>query len=243
MIIFPAIDIKDGKVVRLFQGKFDKVSEYSDDPVSVAKDWEAQGAQWLHIVDLDGAKSGKLQNAEIIIKIAKAIKIPIQMGGGIRSIEDVKYLTQNGVARVILGTKAVQDTDFLIQLIDTYHEKIAVSIDASMGFVTQRGWQELSTILATDWAKRIERCGVSTIIYTDVATDGMLSGPNIKELKEILSATKMSVIASGGISCIKDIADLLALDNKQLIGAITGRAIYEGKLDLKEALKLCSQNG
>ena len=242
MIIFPAIDIKDGKVVRLSQGKFDEVTEYSGDPVAMARLWEKKGAQWLHVVDLDGAKTGEMQNGEIILNIARSVSIPIQIGGGIRKKEDIQKLLDGGVSRTILGTKIIEDRIFLKEIIDQWKDKIAVSLDCSNGMIAQRGWTSTSNIKAIDFVGDLESLGLSCLIYTDIARDGMLTGPNFESLEELAMATNIPIIASGGISDIEDIKKLLAMQDKGIIGAITGRAIYEGKLDLKEALKLCSQN-
>jgi len=239
MILFPAIDIQDGKVVRLIQGKFDQVTEYSHDPVSIAKQWEAQGAPWLHVVDLDGAKSGALKNKDIILKVARSVKIPVQMGGGIRTKEDIASLIEGGISRVVLGTKAIEDTTFLLDVLGSWNEKIAVSLDCSKGFVAQHGWTTTSQLKATELAKELELLGLKYLIYTDIARDGMLSGPNYEGLKALLDATRIPVIASGGIANLDDIIRLKSLEPRGVIGAITGKAIYEGKLDLKKALALC----
>ncbi len=241
MIIIPAIDIKDGKVVRLMQGDFNKVTEYYSDPVIVAKKWQEKGAKLIHLVDLDGAKGGKIQNMKPIIEIAKSLKIPVEMGGGIRELKDIDALIKNGVKRVILGTKAIEDRDFLKEALKRWKDKIAVSVDCSNGFVSERGWVETSKIKGVDFVKELEKLGVKYIIYTDIACDGALTGPNFKGLKEILKLVKVNVIASGGVSSLDDIKKFLKIKNKRLYGVITGRAIYEGKLDLKEAVKLCSQ--
>lgn len=242
MIIFPAIDIKDGKVVRLSQGKFDEVTEYSGDPVAMARLWEKKGAQWLHVVDLDGAKTGEIQNYKIIFNIARSVSIPIQIGGGIRKKEDIQKLLDGGVSRTILGTKIIEDRIFLKEIIDQWRDKIAVSLDCSNGIVAQRGWTSTSNIKAIDFVGDLESLGLSCLIYTDIARDGMLTGPNFEGLEELAEATNIPIIASGGISNIEDIRKLLTIQDKGIIGAITGRAIYEGKLNLKEALELCSQN-
>ena len=243
MIVIPAIDLKDGKVVRLAQGKFDAVTQYSDDPVEVARHWEKEGAQWLHVVDLDGAKTGEITNSKTILRVRKAIKIPIQVGGGLRDEVAINYLLENSITRVVLGTKVIEDIldngDFLQKILTKWDKKIAISLDCSGGFVATRGWVVNSSLIATDVAKQLESLGVKTIIYTDIAKDGMLSGPNIEGLKEILNAVKIDVIASGGISGLNDIQKLLDLKAKNLIGAITGKAIYEGKLNLKEAVFNC----
>ena len=243
MIIFPAIDIKEGNVVRLAQGKFDQVTEYSGAPAAMAKLWEKKGSQWLHVVDLDGAKTGEMQNVEIILNIAKSVNIPIQTGGGIRKEEDIQKLLEGGIARVILGTRVIEDRSFLKKIIRQWKDKIAVSLDCSNGMVAQRGWTSTSNLKATDFVKDLEELGLSCLIYTDIARDGMLSGPNFESLEELAGTTNIPIIASGGISDIEDIKKLLAIEDEGIIGAITGRAIYEGKLDLKEALELCSQSG
>ena len=243
MIIFPAIDIKEGNVVRLFQGNFDKVTEYSGSPIAMAKLWEGKGAQWLHVVDLDGARTGRMQNIETILNIKKSVNIKIQIGGGIREKDDIRKLIDNGVDRVILGTKAMEEP----QIIESFPpEKIAVSIDCSKGKVTTRGWTSMSDIDAYILVDAlVNDHGLKNLIYTDIKCDGTLMGPNLEALEKLLETVNISVIASGGIANIEDVKKLLLLSKKRphLIGAITGRAIYEGKLDLQEALTLCSQNG
>jgi phosphoribosylformimino-5-aminoimidazole carboxamide ribotide isomerase len=240
MLILPAIDIKDGKVVRLFKGQFDKVSEYASDPVSMAQKWEAMGAPYLHVVDLDGAQSGERRNQDAIKKIAKTLKIPVETGGGIRSREVVDDYLSAGLDRIILGTKVVDDRAFLADVLKKWNERIAVSLDCSNGFVAQRGWVDTSTVKGTDMAKEFVAMGLKYIIYTDIARDGTLAGPNIDGLKEMLDVGNVNVIASGGVSNINDIKALLALKKKNLYGVITGKAIYEGVLDVKEALSLCA---
>lgn len=242
MIIFPAIDIKDGKVVRLAQGKFDEVTEYSGSPAAAAKTWAKKGAQWLHVVDLDGAQAGDMRNTETILSIARSIGIPIQCGGGIRTKEQIRTLLEGGVRRVILGTKAIEDRAFLKEILAQWHDRIAVSLDCSQGMVAQRGWTETSNIKAVDLARELETLGLACLIYTDISRDGMLRGPNIDGLSEIADAADIPLIASGGVSGIDDIKRLMAIQDKGVIGVIVGRAIYEGKLDLKEALELCSQS-
>ncbi len=238
MIIFPAIDIQGGKVVRLLQGRFEDVTEYSQEPMEVAKQWEAQGAEWIHIIDLDGAKTGEIKNMDIILKIAQTINIPIQMGGGVRKKIDIEKLLNGGAARVILGTKAVEDLNFLKDVIAQWGNKIAVSLDCKGGYVTSLGWRETLDIKATDLVKELEALGLGCVIYTDIETDGMLTGPNLDSYKELLSQTNIPIIASGGISSIEDIKNLHNLESKGIIGAISGKALYEGKLDLKEAIEV-----
>jgi phosphoribosylformimino-5-aminoimidazole carboxamide ribotide isomerase len=243
MILFPAIDIKDGKVVRLKQGKFDEVTVYSVDPVKTAKEWAGLGAQWLHVVDLDGALKGELKNKSIIFDIARNVPIPVQTGGGIRTAQDVEEILTGGVQRIILGTKAIADRKFLKKLLQKWPDQIAVSVDCLNGKVAQRGWTEVSNINAIDLAKELKDLGLRCLIYTDISRDGMLSGPNVEALEELLTVVRIPVIASGGLSSLQDIKRLITLEKQGLIGAITGKAIYEGKFDLREALKICSQNG
>ena len=236
MIIYPAIDIKDSKCVRLTQGKFDNITIYGDDPVETAKKWEALGGVYLHTVDLDGARGKGQNNRDIIKEIAKTLKIPVQTGGGIRSLSDIEELISGGISRVILGTAALQNEDFLISAVKEYGEKIAVSIDAKDGYVAVSGWEEISDVEAVDFAKRVEKMGVKTIIYTDIATDGMLTGPNLEAMKLMASSVKMSVIASGGIGRKEDI---LSLKPTGVGGVIVGKALYAGKVNPQEVLKGC----
>ena len=242
MILFPAIDINNGRVVRLTQGKFDQVTEYSNDPLMMAQKWKKMGATWLHIVDLDGAQNGQMSNMRTVLDIAKNVNISIQVGGGIRRKDEIVRLIEGNIGRIILGTKVVEDRAFFTEVVKMWPKKIAVSLDCHNGMVAQRGWTSTTNIKAIDLVKELETIGVTCIIYTDIARDGMLSGPNIEALKQILKATKIPVIASGGISNLDDIKKLLALKSQGLMGAITGKAIYEGKLDLEEAIKLCSKS-
>ena len=240
MLIIPAIDIKNGKVVRLFKGQFDAVTEYASDPLEMAKHWEDLGAEYLHVVDLDGAQSGNATNREIIKKIARKIKVPIETGGGIRDIDAVDDMLNAGVDRIILGTKVIEDRDFLAELLKSLAHHVALSLDCADGFVAQRGWVETSTVKGVDLARELATRGLKYVIYTDIARDGTLAGPNVDGLKEILAIPGLDVIASGGIKDLDDIKALLELKAKNLYGAITGKAIYEGVLDLKKALELCS---
>ena len=239
MILIPAIDLKGGKVVRLFQGRFSDVTEYGDDPLAMAKQWERLGAQWLHVVDLDGAKDARMGNKDIIKIIAQTLKIPVEVGGGIRNEETIKDLIHDGkVSRVILGTRAIENRDFLKNMIDIYGDKICVSLDCNNGFVASRGWVECSQVKAVDLAKELEAIGLEWLVYTDIAKDGTLTGPNFDELQTMLGAIKkMHLIASGGVSNMDDVKRLSAM--KGIDAAITGKAIYEGKLDFAEALKIC----
>ncbi len=241
MIIFPAIDIKNGKVVRLFQGKFDEVTEYSGDPLVVAQKWQQQGAKWLHVVDLDGAKTGEMHNRDAIIAIAKGVKIPVQVGGGVRSGEDIQRLIDGGVARVILGTRVISDREFLLEALTLWKKKIAISLDCSRGYVAQRGWTESSDVKAVDFVKGLEGLNVACLIYTDIARDGMMTGPDILGLRGLLSMTKIPIIASGGVASVEDLRKLMELEPEGLLGAIVGKAIYEGRVNLEEAIRVCSR--
>lgn len=239
MILLPAIDIMNGKVVRLFKGQFDQVTEYGSDPLEMARHWEALGAQYLHVVDLDGAETGERRNAAVIKRIAREVRIPIETGGGIRSRDVLDDYLQSGVSRVVLGTRVVEDRSFLVDALRAWKERIAVSLDCKNGFVAQRGWAETSAIKGVDLAQELVALGLKFIIYTDIARDGALTGPNMDGLKDMLKLADVKIIASGGIKDLSDIKALVALKNPNLYGAITGRAIYEEKLDLEAALKLC----
>lgn len=235
MILFPAIDIKDNKCVRLTQGKFDKAVVYSDDPGEMAKRWESMGARYLHVVDLDGAENEGFQSRKSIEKIAKSVSIPIQTGGGIRSRERVKNLLNIGVDRVILGTMAIENRDLLTELVKTYKDRIAVSIDALNGKVATRGWQTVGNVDSIELCKELESMGVKTIICTDISKDGMLSGPNFDMYKELSAKTGINIIASGGVTSLEDIK---VLKEMHLYGAIIGKALYDGRLDFENALKV-----
>jgi phosphoribosylformimino-5-aminoimidazole carboxamide ribotide isomerase len=235
MLVIPAIDLKDGKCVRLLQGKKDAVTAYSNDPVATAKMWESYGAKLLHIVDLDGAFTGNQKNLDAIIKIRKSVKIALQVGGGIRKIGAIMKLFSAGVERIIIGTAAIEEPEFLTDSCRKYPGRIITGIDAKEGMVAIRGWEEITSLTDRELAKRLEIIGVAGIIYTDIARDGMLSGPNIEATEEIVKSVKIPVIASGGVSCIDDIKNLMKIKN--LWGVIVGKAIYSGALDLKEAIK------
>lgn len=233
MILFPAIDIKDNKCVRLTQGKFDKVDVYSGDPVEMAKKWESLGAEYLHVVDLDGAKNEGFQNRNSIEKIAKAIKIPMQTGGGIRDEERIKNLLDIGVERVIVGTIAIENKALLTELVKKHKEHIAVSIDALNGKVAVRGWQTVGNVDSVEICGFLEEIDIETLIYTDISKDGMLSGPNFDIYKVLSEKTKLNIVASGGVTTIDDIKKLNEMD---MYGAIIGKALYDDRLDFKEAL-------
>lgn len=234
MIIFPAIDILDGQCVRLIQGDYNREKVYSNSPVDMAKQWEKKGAEYIHIVDLNGAKTGVSINKEIIIDIANTVSIPVQVGGGIRSVDTIKYYLENGVSRVIIGTAAINNQQFLQEAIETFGEKIAVSIDARNGYVATDGWTDTSDVSALDLIKKLEEVGVKTIVYTDIAKDGMLQGPNLTEQQTINKATKMDVIASGGVTTKEDVENLRQLN---MYGTIIGKALYDGKLEFESLME------
>ena len=235
MTIIPAIDLKGGKCVRLRQGVAADATVYGDDPVAMARHWEAEGGRALHVVDLDGAFNGAPAHAEIVAKIAAALSIPVEIGGGLRTDDHVRAMLDAGVSRVILGTRALADEAALKRLVDLYGgKKIAVGIDARGGLVQVKGWVETTGTLATDLAKRVSDLGVGTIIYTDTATDGMLSGPNLDAMDKICEAASCGIVASGGISSVKNVRDLVALGRPNLVGAIVGKALYEGRVTVAE---------
>lgn len=236
MLIIPAIDLKDGVCVRLQQGRKEAVTVYSRDAAGTAKKWETMGAKVLHVVDLDGAFSGSQKNFDKIVAIRKSVKMTIEVGGGIRSMLTVERLIAAGINRVIIGTSAIEDPAFITEACSKFPGKIFIGIDARDGKVAVKGWEEVSEVGATELAKRVETVGVAGIIYTDIARDGMLTGPNIPALREMVNTVNIPVIASGGIATIEDIRNLLQVKN--VWGAITGKAIYSGSLDLKAAIQL-----
>jgi len=236
MQLYPAIDIKDGHCVRLSQGLFNEIKIYSDSPADMAKHWEDLGATYLHIVDLDGALAGESVNKDAIKKIRAAVSIPIELGGGIRDKKTVGDMLALGIDRVIIGTKAVKQPEFVKELIDSYGaEAIVVGIDAKDGFVAIEGWGEVSSIEVEELCKQMKAYGVIHIIYTDISKDGMLCGPNIKATKQLTDNTSLDIIASGGISCMEDLQNLY---DSGIKGSIIGKALYENKLKLDEAVKL-----
>jgi len=236
MLVIPAIDLKDGHCVRLLQGKKEAVTTYSNDPANTAKRWESYGARLLHIVDLDGAFTGSQKNLQAIIKIRQSVKIALQVGGGIRNIGNVMNLFSAGIDRIIIGTAAIEDPELLTYACNKHPGKVLIGIDAMNGMVAIKGWEEVTSVKAKELAKRLEMVGVSGIIYTDISRDGMLSGPNIEATGEMVESVTIPVIASGGVSCLEDIKNLMKV--KKLWGVITGKAIYSGALDLKEAMKI-----
>ncbi len=228
MKIYPAIDLKDGKCVRLRQGRADAVTVYSDDPVAMARQWAEAGGDWLHVVDLDGAFLGRPVHVEMVKAMVAAIPIPVEFGGGLRTDDDIRMILDAGARRVVLGTRACADPDALAALVRIFGDQLAVGIDARNGRVQVKGWVETTDTLAVDLARRVSALGVRTIIYTDTATDGMLSGPNIEGVRNLCLAVASTVIASGGISTCGDIAALASLNQPNLEGVIVGKALYEG---------------
>lgn len=235
MRIYPAIDIKDGQCVRLFKGRFDNVTVYGDNPAEMAKKWESLGGEYIHVVDLDGALKGHGVNAEVIKSICRSVNVPVQTGGGIRTMEDIEYKLSCGIDRVIIGTKAVRDAEFVKRAVDKYKEKIVIGIDAKNSMVAIEGWEEVSDFTAVDFAKKMEAVGVSTIVYTDIATDGTLAGPNTEAMREMAQSVSMNVIASGGIGTKEHV---LSLSDTGVEGVIIGKALYTGGVDLSEIVKL-----
>lgn len=234
MIIFPAVDMKDNKCVRLSQGKFDKVKVYSDKPLGMALEWQKKGAQCLHLVDLDGAKSEGFINKKSIEEIVKVLNIPVQVGGGIRSEERVKELLDLGVNRVIVGTMAIENKELLKKLVSRYKEKIVVSIDAKDGKVATRGWKVVSSVDSLELCIELEKIGIKTIVYTDIAKDGMLEGPNFQIYETLIKETGLNIIASGGVSSMGDIERLRSMN---VYGAIIGKAFYDNLLDFTEVMQ------
>jgi phosphoribosylformimino-5-aminoimidazole carboxamide ribotide isomerase len=237
LIIIPAIDIKDGKCVRLAQGKFDRVTTYGDNPVEMALRWMEKGAELIHIVDLDGSVAGQPRNANIILDIAKNVDVPIQVGGGIRDMETIEFYLGNGVSSVILGTTALQNENTVRDACIEFPNKIILGIDALDGKVAVRGWTQATEKNAIDLARHYENFRVKAIIYTDIERDGMSTGVNIKATKELAKAVSIPVIASGGVASIADIEDLLAIDDCEIYGVIIGRALYTGAISLDKAIR------
>ncbi|MGD1901728.1 MAG: 1-(5-phosphoribosyl)-5-[(5-phosphoribosylamino)methylideneamino]imidazole-4-carboxamide isomerase [Geitlerinemataceae cyanobacterium] len=237
MNVIPAIDLLGGRCVRLYQGDYDKSETFGEDPVAMAQQWAAAGAQRLHLVDLDGAKEGKPTNREAIAAIASALDIPIELGGGLRSRDDVAALFETGVQYAILGTVAVEQPELVEQLCEEFPGRIIVGIDARNGKVATRGWLETSEVMATELAQRMAGYGAAEIIYTDIQRDGTMSGPNREALRELAQAIDVPVVASGGVSSVSDLLGLIALEQYGVTGAIVGRAIYTGDIDLAEAIR------
>lgn len=235
--IYPAIDMRGGKCVRLLQGDYGKETVYGDSPFEMAKQFAEAGADWIHMVDLDGAKDGKRVNDTFVIEAAQKLNAKVQIGGGIRTEADIAHYLERGVERVIIGSIAVSNPDFAIEMIRKYGAHIAVGIDAKNGYVATHGWLNTSELKAVDLGKRFADAGAETFIFTDIATDGMLSGPNVDAVTQMALETGKSVIASGGVSSLEDLTTLKALVNKGVSGAIVGKALYEGRFSVREALE------
>ncbi|MBN1493599.1 MAG: 1-(5-phosphoribosyl)-5-[(5-phosphoribosylamino)methylideneamino]imidazole-4-carboxamide isomerase [Candidatus Omnitrophica bacterium] len=236
MILIPAIDILGDKVVRLLKGEYDKVTVYSDSPDEVARMWESQGAECIHVVDLDAAKEGRLVNLESVAKICQAVKTVVQYGGGVRSQQDLQQLLTAGVDRIVLGTSAF-DSGLLKKLLKQYGEQIVVSVDSRNGFVRVGGWTNDSHVPYMEFCKRLEEMGVASIVFTDIERDGTLQGPNREALKEVLGGVSMQVIASGGVASPADVEWFMQCGYNNLYGVITGKALYEKKIILKDMIK------
>ncbi|GLI38427.1 1-(5-phosphoribosyl)-5-[(5-phosphoribosylamino)methylideneamino]imidazole-4-carboxamide isomerase [Geobacter hydrogenophilus] len=243
MIVIPAIDLKEGKCVRLEQGLMEKDTVFCDSPADQAREWERQGAELLHIVDLDGAFAGEPKNRASIEAIVKAIAIPTQLGGGIRDIATIEAYLSLGIGRVILGTAAQRNPALVEEACRLFPGRIVVGIDAKNGMVAVQGWAEVTGVTAVDLAKRFEGYGVAAIIYTDIARDGMMQGPNIEATRALAEAISIPVIASGGVSSLKDIENLMAIEASGIAGAITGKAVYTGAINLAEAVVLTKRGG
>ncbi len=241
MIIFPAVDIKNGRCVRLRQGKKDEVTIFSDDPVKMALHWQETGARWLHVVDLDGAFEGRPINAPLIREMCSSLEIPVQIGGGIRGISQAEAYLEAGVKRIIIGTLAMEGSEEFKSICREFPGRVGVSVDAENGMVKSRGWVKETGKKVVEILGEIEKAGASFVVYTDISRDGMQSGINYGAISKVLSHTSLPVIVAGGVRDLNDIIQLYPLSSKGLEGVITGRAIYEGTLDLREALHWVEQ--
>lgn len=235
MIIFPAIDLYEGKAVRLLRGEYDKMTVYSDNPIEIARDFETQGATHIHMVDLEGAKTGETPNLEIVKQIATETGLFVEIGGGIRSMETVDKYIGAGVDRVILGTAAVENRDFLCEAVKKYGEKIAVGADIKDGFVAIKGWLEKSEFSCFEFCEEMQKIGVKTLICTDISKDGAMQGTNLELYRELSQRLDMQIVASGGVS---DMENVISLRTMEIYGAIIGKAYYTGAIDLKEAIEV-----
>ncbi|MFD2679384.1 1-(5-phosphoribosyl)-5-[(5-phosphoribosylamino)methylideneamino]imidazole-4-carboxamide isomerase [Bacillus seohaeanensis] len=235
--IYPAIDMRGGKCVRLVQGDYNQETVYGDSPFDMAKQFVDEGAEWIHMVDLDGAKEGSRINDKFVIKVAKELPAKVQVGGGIRTEKDIEHYLNNGVDRVIIGSIAVSNPDLVKTWLSTYKEKIVIGLDAKDGFVATHGWIETSKTTAVDLGKELAEAGAETFIFTDIATDGMLSGPNVEAVSLLAKETEKAVIASGGVSSLEDLRILKQSEKAGVAGAICGKSLYTGKFTVKEAVK------
>lgn len=238
-IVYPAIDMRGGNCVRLFKGDFDQETVYHQNPVEVYKTWVAQGAKYVHVVDLDGAKEGAPAHLEVARSMAQASiedghQVPIQYGGGIRSMETLTQVLSAGVARAIIGTSAVEDKEFVKQALETYGERVVIGLDCRNGYVATKGWLETAEVKATDVAKELKQWGATLFVYTDISRDGTLTGPNIEEMVHFATEAQVDVIASGGVSNLQDIKDLAAQSHNRIVGAIVGKALYTEAVTLQQ---------
>ncbi len=240
-IIYPAIDIRGGKCVRLVQGDYNRETVYNENPLEAAMLWKAQGGRWIHLVDLDGAKAGHPVNDRLIGEIAGSVGVPVQAGGGIRTERDVEHMLSLGVSRLILGTAAIEDRAFVENVLREYGDRIAIGIDARNGCVATRGWLETSEVKAEELAKSLADKGAKTFIFTDISRDGMMGGPNVEAIVQLAQASGQTVIASGGVSRYEDLAALSQHSQEGVGGAIVGKALYTGSIQLEEAHKLLSK--
>lgn len=238
MIFFPAIDLKDGKVVRLHQGDYHQVTQYSQDPLELARQWKTDGIEWLHMVDLNAAKDGVPVNSALITEIAARSGVKVQVGGGIRSLAMAREYLENGVSRVVVGTRAVQEPDFLKSLAKNFPGRVALGLDTKGGKIAIQGWTQTTGLDAEEFLTGLPLEGVACLIFTDIARDGTMQGPNLDALKAILKVSPLPVIASGGVSRLQDLIALKNLKNERLSGVISGKALYEGKFTVKQALEI-----
>lgn len=237
MLIFPAIDLRGGRCVRLVQGRAEAETVYDADPVAVARRWRSRGARWLHLVDLDGAFTGASQQLEIVKRIVAAVDIPVQLGGGLRTLEQIESALEAGVARVVLGTIAVTEPGLVREACGTFgSSRILVGLDARGGMVAVKGWQDVTSRGALEMAAEIRESGVERLVFTDTARDGMLTGPNFEAIREMAEQSGLLLIASGGVSCLEDVSRLRSLEPLGVEGAILGKALYEGRVQLEDAL-------
>ncbi|MCT8976957.1 1-(5-phosphoribosyl)-5-[(5-phosphoribosylamino)methylideneamino]imidazole-4-carboxamide isomerase [Clostridium sp. CX1] len=235
MIIFPAIDLKEGKCVRLYQGEMSSSEIVGEDAVKTALSFKNSGAEYLHMVDLDGAVKGSLQNMDVVLQVVKEVKIPVELGGGIRDLQTIDTIIDKGISRVILGTAALSNPEMVKEAVKKYNKKIAIGIDAKNELVAVDGWLNVSKVKYIDFAKKMEDIGVQTIIYTDISRDGTLTGPNLEQLSRINSAVSCNIIASGGVKNIESIKELKEIG---VYGAIVGKAIYSHNINLEEAISV-----
>ncbi|WP_018888145.1 1-(5-phosphoribosyl)-5-[(5-phosphoribosylamino)methylideneamino]imidazole-4-carboxamide isomerase [Paenibacillus massiliensis] len=235
--IYPAIDIRDGKCVRLIQGDYNRETVYNDNPLEVAREWERLGGTFIHLVDLDGAKAGHPVNDDIIRSITSSVQVPVQVGGGLRTRADVDRVLSLGVSRVILGTAAIEDRAFTEEVLGTYGDKIAIGLDARNGYVATRGWLETSEVKAEELARELAAKGAETFIFTDISRDGMMQGPNVEAILSLAKSSGRQVIASGGVSTMDDLLKLSSHAKEGIGGAIVGKALYTGSIQLDEAIR------